>query len=374
MPTASNVADADKVSVLIAGHYHDDWSSYDIDSDLLTPADAWSVEVSPPRNRLPNTIVPGAPVEVRIGRDTVLVGRIDDVGEPVGRGQHAVRLSGRDSAAILTDCCAPIFVAKQATLEQVVANVVRPLGITRIQINAAKTYTQEKVNVEPGDRAWNTLSYAAEANGLWPWFAPNGTLIVGGPDYSTPPVASLIMRHDGTGNNVEELNPVRSMAGRYSEVTVLGQAHGTAHGDGKAGIKGVAKDPDVPYYRPHLVVDHECDTVAIAVSRAKKLLMDSRLKGFTLTAKVKGHRTSDGVLWTPGQRIHVLSEVHGINAVFFLMARKFTLGRAGMGARTTLTLKEDGAWVVDAHPHKRKHRRGKNSGPGEIIEIGSDDH
>jgi len=65
------------------------------------------------------------------------------------------------------------------------------------------------------------------------------------------------------------------------------------------------------------------------------------------------------MLWTPGQRIYVVSEPHGIAAIYFLMARKFTRSR-NEGTRTTLTLKEDGAWLLDAHPHKNKHRRGKN--------------
>ncbi|AOJ13147.1 MULTISPECIES: phage baseplate assembly protein [Burkholderia] len=377
MPTASNTAasaDQDKVSLLIGGRAHREWTSYEIDSHLITPGDAWRVELSPPdgskiEGTLPDAVTEGAPIEVRIGRDTVLVGRIDTIDEDTAKDRNTLTLSGRDGAGILLDCGAPIFVAKQATLEQVIANVVRPLGITKVKISAGKTYTSEKINIEPGDRAWNVLSHAAEANGLWPWFAPDGTLIVGGPDYTTKPVATLIMRRSGKGNNVMSLKRSRSMAERYSEVTVLGQTHGTAHENGKNGIKGVAKDPAVTFYRPHVVVDHECESVAMAISRARKLLMDSRLHGYTLTARVLGHRTSDGVLWTPGQRIHVVSEPHNINAVFFLIGRRFSKARSG-GSTTTLTLKEDGVWTLDAHAHKRKHRRGKNKGPEEIIDVG----
>jgi len=370
MPTPSNTVDLDKVSVLIGGHVHSDWSSYEIDSQLQTPGDAWRVELSPPQGGIPASVVEGAPVEVRIGKDTVLVGRIDDIDEDVAKDRDTFSLSGRDGAAILLDCSAPIFTAKQATLAQVIANVVRPLGVTKIQIKADSTYTAEKISVEPGDRAWQVLANAAEANGLWPWFAPDGTLIVGGPDYTVPSVATLILRRNGVGNNVESLKRKRSMAERYSEVTVLGQHHGTAQESGKNGIKGTAKDPDVTFYRPLVVVDHECESVAMALSRARKLLMDSRLKGLTYTAKVRGHRTSDGVLWTPGQRIHVISEPHGVDAVFFLMGRRFIKGRGGQGTFTLLTLKEDGVWTLDAHAHIRKHRRGKNTGPQEIVDVG----
>ena len=33
--------DADKVGLVIAGREHRDWERYEVDSDLLTPADGW---------------------------------------------------------------------------------------------------------------------------------------------------------------------------------------------------------------------------------------------------------------------------------------------------------------------------------------------
>lgn len=350
MPTPDNT-----VSLLIGGKVHSQWSRYDIDSDLLIPADAWQVELGMPLGQFPPAVDIGAAVQVRIGADTVMTGRIDDVEDAVSHGSHTLTITGRDGAAVLVDCSSPIFTAKKVTLAEVVANVVRPLGISRVRIDAASTRTSEKINVEPGDTAWETLVHAAEANGLWPWFEPDGALVVGGPDYTRPPVASLVMRRNGKGNNVLDLKRTRSMAERYSDITVLGQAHGTSVEHGKHALKSSVKDPAVDVYRPKVVVDHDAENTEIARARARKILSDSRLKGFTLTARVVGHRTSAGVLWAPGQRIHVLSEPHGIDAVFFLMARKFQGGR-GIGMVTQLTLKEDGVWVLDAHPHNRKRR------------------
>lgn len=366
VPNAAN----DKVSVLIGGRVHNDWTSYEIDSDLLTPADAWRVELANPSGRLPPEVVTGSPIEVHVGNDVVLSGRLGSIDEDVSKGRDSLGLSGRDLAAILVDCSAPVFVAKQVTLQQVMTNVVQPLGISKIRVSADATYTTEKINVEPGDTAWHVLANVAEANGLWPWFDPDGTLVIGGPDYTTPPVATLVMRLNGQGNNLEGLRIVRSVEERFSQVTVLGQAHGTAQEAGRNAIKAVATDSSVTWYRPHVVVDHECDSAAVAQSRARKLLMDSRLRSFTMTARVRGHRTSDGVLWKPGQRIHVISEPHGVDGIFFLIGRRFTKGRAGTGTSTILTLKEDGVWTLDAHPHKRRHRRGKHQAASEeIIDV-----
>ncbi len=141
-------------------------------------------------------------------------------------------------------------------------------------------------------------------------------------------MASLILRRDGQGNNVQRLHRVRSMAGRYSDITVLGQSHGSALQAGRHAIKVVERDSSVSVYRPRIVIDHDADSLAAARARARKILSDSRLQGLTLQATVKGHRTSDGLLWTPGQRLHVLSEPHDINGIYFLMARRFSGGVA----------------------------------------------
>lgn len=369
MATAS-----ENLQLLIGGKVHDRWESYEIDSDLLVPADAWRVTLGMPGGDWPEAVVIGAPVQAKLGNDVVLNGRIDDIDDTVTKEEHSLQLNGRDGAAVLLDCSAPVFVAKQAGLDEIIAKIVRPLGVSKIRIDAAKTTTREKINVEPGDSAWNVLTNAAEANGLWPWFDPDGTLVVGGPDYSKPPVATLIMRRNGRGNNVKRIMRSQSMRDRYSEVTVLGQTHGTAMATGKNNLRGAAKDDGMSWYRPKIVVDHEADNNGVCQSRARKLLADGRLRGLSFKATVKGHRIvapgqpTDGLLWQPGQRVVLVSEPHGVSGIYFLMARKFTLSRSA-GTETILTLHEDGVWTLDAHPHKNKHRRGKNSLPGKVVDI-----
>jgi prophage tail gpP-like protein len=314
---------------------------------------------------LPAAVVEGAPVRVQVGGEPVMTGLIDEIEHQIDKMGHSYRLCGRDGAAVLVDCAAPIFVGRQVGLADVAAKIVRPLGITKIRVDADVALVREKVNVEPGDTAWAALSNLAEANGLWPWFEPDGTLVIGGPDYTAPVVAQLVLRRSGRGNNIERLERRSSIARRFSAVTVLGQSAGTASSSGKNALMATATDTSMTAYRPHVVVDHECDSVAVCLARARKLLADGRLEGMTLLATVRGPRivapgqAADGKLWAAGQRVHVLSEPHGIDAPFFVMGRRMSGGR-GQPAVTVLTLKEDGVWVLDAHPHKHKHRRGKN--------------
>ncbi|MDP3427474.1 MAG: phage tail protein, partial [Humidesulfovibrio sp.] len=72
-------------------------------------------------------------------------------------------------------------------------------------------------------------------------------------------------------------------------------------------------------------------------------------------------------LWTPGQRVRVLSEPHDINGVFYLMRRTFLCGR-GQGQVTELTLKPDALWQPDVGHHKR-HKSKAKAGAGEIVNL-----
>lgn len=359
------IADNERITLLINGQSHDYWTRYEVDSDLFIPADAWSLSLAVPLNGVPPKLSAGASIQLKLGRDTVLMGELDTVRHSINNQSHDLSLQGRDGAGKLVDCSAPIFVAKQATLGEVVAQIVKPLGFSKIKISAQKARVFDKINIEPGDTAWDALQHAAEAAGLWPWFASDGTLMVGGPDYNQATVGTLTLGPDG---NIQSLSETRNIARRMSELTVLGQAHGTGDQTGKHALKAVVKDASVKGYRPKIVVDCEADTPAAAMAKARKLLADSRLEGYTVEVIVRGHRAPNGQPWEPGQRVEVISEVHGIKQVLFICARRFTGGRQ-VATTTTLTCKEDGVWILDAHPHKKKHRRGKNTSAGEVLPI-----
>ncbi|HBM3229305.1 TPA: phage tail protein [Klebsiella michiganensis] len=398
---AAQDIDLDKVSVIVGGKVHSDWSGYGIDSDFLIPADAWSMRLGLPAGIFPEGVARGVPVQVRVGPDVVMSGRIDRVSRTVSRDQVSLSVTGRDGAAILVDCASPLLTSRQASLEEVIAQVVRPLGIKNIELHAESSIRNDKITTEPGERAWDILLRACAGRGLWPWFRPDGTLVIGGPDYTAAPVATLVMRRSGKGNNLLSLIDESSMDRSFSRLTVLAQGH--AHSTnkkkslvidvsstdsmtvtegvdttdteletglpetGQHGLTFTVEDPTVAYYRPQVVVMHDADDLEQVRYRARKMMADARLEGYSLIARVQGHRTSDGVLWEPGQRIHVISEPHGIDAVYFLMGREFTGGRPG-GAVTTLRLKEDGVWIPDAFPKKKKGRK-KRKKKETIIDV-----
>ncbi len=232
-------------------------------------------------------------------------------------------------------------------------------------LKAENNPTLDKVDIEVGETAWQAAIRCANSAGLHLWFDAQGTLIVGGADYSTPPVATLCCLKDGKRNNFEQADLTYDVSQQFSEITFLAQRHGRAGDDNKNDLKWVYKNESMTTYKPKTVVVPDVENLEALKKWAKKYISDSILEGFTLTIIVPDHKTQSGQLWTPGQRVHVICEEYDIDAIFFLMGRRFTLSHSG-GTQTELRLKQDGIWTPDAYvakaekARKRKGKKGKN--------------
>ena len=352
------------VVVEIDGKSHNNWKSYDIDSDFLIPADAFAFDIGVPSD---STVLPdysGAEVKVRINDMLVMTGIVDTVQHGISKTNRTYRLNGRDRASVLVDCSAPITNVKGLTVLDAVKKIVEPLGIKQVQLKAENNPLLDKVDIDVGETAWNAAMRCANSAGLHLWFEPNGVLIVGGADYSTPPVATLCCMKDGSQNNFEQADLSFDVSNRFSEITFLAQSHGKQGQDNKNDLKWVYNDPEMTTYKPKTVVVSDVDNLEALQKWAKKYIADSILEGFTLTIIVPDHKMQDGTLWQPGQRVHVICEEYDIDAIFFLMGRRFMLSRQG-GTQTELRFKQDGIWTPDAYSakaekaRKRKGKKGK---------------
>ena len=359
------------VVVEIDGKSHNSWKNYDIDSDFLIPADAFAFDIGVPSD---STVLPdysGAEVKVRINDTLVMTGIVDTVQHGISKTNRTYRLNGRDKASVLVDCSAPITNVKGLTVLDAVKKIVEPLGIKQVQLKAENNPLLDKVDIDVGETAWNAAMRCANSAGLHLWFEPNGVLIVGGADYSTPPVATLCCMKDGSQNNFEQADLSFDVSNRFSEITFLAQSHGKQGQDNKNDLKWVYKDSEMTTYKPKTVVVSDVDNLEALQKWAKKYIADSILEGFTLTIIVPDHKMQDGTLWQPGQRVHVRCEEYDIDAIFFLMGRRFMLSRQG-GTQTELRFKQDGIWTPDAYSakaekaRKRKGKKGKKKNNGEL--------
>ena len=352
------------IVVEIDGKSHNSWKNYDIDSDFLIPADAFAFDIGVPSD---STVLPdysGAEVKVSINDTLVMTGIVDTVQHGISKTNRTYRLNGRDKASVLVDCSAPITNVKGLTVLDAVKKIVEPLGIKQVKLKAENNPLLDKVDIDVGETAWNAAMRCANSAGLHLWFEPNGVLIVGGADYSTPPVATLCCMKDGSQNNFEQADLSFDVSNRFSEITFLAQSHGKQGQDNKNDLKWVYKDSEMTTYKPKTVVVSDVDNLEALQKWAKKYIADSILEGFTLTIIVPDHKMQDGTLWQPGQRVHVICEEYDIDAIFFLMGRRFMLSRQG-GTQTELRFKQDGIWTPDAYSakaekaRKRKGKKGK---------------
>ncbi|MCT8776098.1 phage tail protein [Glaesserella parasuis] len=354
-----------EIVVEIDGKQHKNWKSYNIDSDFLIPADSFSFDLgkSSEMQVLPNFA--GKTAVVKINGETVLTGIVDNTQHRISKSGRYYAINGRDRASILLDCSAPITNVKGLTIFDAIKKIVEPLGIKQVELRAENNPTLDKIDIDISETAWEAIMRCANSAGLHCWFESNGTLIVGGADYSTPPVATLYVRaNDSSRNNFNEASLTFDVSQSYSEVTFLGQKHGRDSDSAKHDFKWVYKNPELQIYKPKTVVLSDVENLEALKKQAKKQISDWQLETFDLTVTVPDHKTASGQLWQAGQRVHVICEEYEIDAIFFLMGRRFMLSRAG-GTQTELRFKQDGIWTPDAYKakaeqaRKRKGRKGK---------------
>ncbi|MCS5514637.1 hypothetical protein NWF32_00170 [Pseudomonas qingdaonensis] len=118
------------IRLAIGGLAHDTWDGWSIESDLLTPADAFELELHTKRGaRLPEVIKEGAPCSLTLDGDLVLTGQVDEFEHDISRQGISMRINGRDRAAPLVDCSAPFVSMREASLKEIIDQVVTPWGL-----------------------------------------------------------------------------------------------------------------------------------------------------------------------------------------------------------------------------------------------------
>nr|WP_303832643.1 phage tail protein [Snodgrassella alvi] len=354
-----------EVVVRIGGKEHKDWLSYDIDSDFLIPADAFSFETNVSQDQGVLADYSSLQCEVLINNQLIMTGIIGHQNEMVDKSNHSITFNGRDLAGLLVDCSVKQINVKGMNVLAAAQKIAEPWKqIKKVILKAEKNPVLDKVDIEPGETAWQALSKIAYKAGLHVWLEPDGTLVIGGADYSSPPVTTLCHSKYDNRRNIQSIQIEYNTENRYSEVTFLGQSHTRFADSSKHDLKWVYKDETMTLYKPKTVVIGDAENLEQLKVQAKKMLSDWRLEGFSLTITVADHKTQDGVLWQPGQRVHVIDEDQQIDAIFFLMGRRFFLNRNG-GTLTELRLKEDGIWTPDAYVKKSaaaRSRKGRRKG------------
>ncbi|MCG8418461.1 MAG: hypothetical protein MJE77_11015 [Proteobacteria bacterium] len=253
------------------------WSQASIDSDVLTPADAFSL--SRPYDdeafgRLPldtevQILVNGAPVltgfvEERSGDySTMTISGYDKIKRLLAESAPLVRFGGKSLADVAGELVAPWF-------DRVTLSNTRNRDLLRGRGNKARARGGRLLDEptdprksDPGDCKWGVLEELLERAGNLAWSSGDGNeLVIAAPNYDQEAQHSFtVTGHDA---NCRRMRYRESNANRYALIVAAGTGYGddANHGDAIRGRVGMARDnPASP------------DGTGIHFTRPKRLLM-----------------------------------------------------------------------------------------------------
>lgn len=340
------------------------WDEVSVDSDIETPADAWSLTVFTAQS-LPPEVAPLQSVALWVDDEQVLAGVVDRVQVSVSRQGRRITLSGRDLAGQLLDCSVELFAGRKMSIKEIVGKFVLsgPLGLLFHHVTVSGVDFQAELSVvEPGESVWVAVAKAAEAGGQYVWMDPDGTLRVGNPFVQAGPVVALGLYTNGQSNAVLSAEYEADGSELFSEIHILGQDNDSGRSfsakksnvlksrrvladERKAAYDGAAGQ-ELPFKRLRIAIDGQADSQADAEKLAAKALADANLRAYTLTLEVPGWTMPHGPVWRPGARVRFDSDVLPAVASgeWVVMGRTLRLSRSS-GQVTRLKLKRPQDWM-----------------------------
>jgi prophage tail gpP-like protein len=372
----------DRVQVVLQGATYRDWLEVDIDSDVMTPADAFSIKVRAPGRKAVAMFREGATLDVYIGEDRQMAGMIDEVHVRSMKGQDTLELVGRDKGGYLVDSDADPIRASHYTLKTLAEKLLKPSwGIREVIVSnednrkrllgkrdrksragrssKGPLFTdtpRQSTSVEVGRTVAQILDDRTRQLGLTWWLTADGRLFIGRPNYNQEAAFrfTCLEREDPQAKrkNNCEAEVRRSIADRYSELTVVGQGSAssglfsTPARASEAKFKASAKDPDLVargIVRPHTVHDGDVQTRQEAQARADYEQGRRRLSALTIRVTTPGFR-QEGRLFTVDTLATAEIGAAGISGVYWVAQRRFRETR--QERRTELRLHEKGVWLA----------------------------
>lgn len=392
--------DNDAVQIVINGTSYQGWTDVDIDSDILSPADAFSVNGTIPKPKpTPAESRAGAPAQafddfregntcdVYVGPDRQMAGVIDDVEMAGARETARLKIVGRDKGALLLDSEAKHIKASNYTVKTLIEAILDPSwGIKNVilsnednrklitgkrdkqkprasvpKLNAPLSRARTKV--DPGQRVASILDMHCKRLGITWWLTAGGDLFIGKPNYDQEASYNFSAAALGsqTPTNVLSWSVKRSASERYSEIKVVGQgfddlskvwkvafnplAAGTAnvqHGIYTA----TARDPDFVergIVRKMIVSDCDAQSTSEAQNRASYDQGYRQLKALVINLTVPGFRQG-ARLYAVDTIATVKIEEAAIDGQFYVIQRRFT--ENDKQRRTQLTLVQPKVWLA----------------------------
>lgn len=382
------------VKLVVAGSEYSGWSSVDMDSDAFTPADSFKFSSKVPEDRdVLNAVREGANCDVYVDDDRQMVGIIDIVDIESTRDRSVLSVEGRDLGAYLTDCEAKKFKAAKYTLKQLAELLIQPeWGIRKVIISnednrklllgkkdrksrAGKggaglfgDKPRQVKKIDPGTKVAAIIEQRTRQLGITWWMTATGELFIGKPNYDQAVSYEFRCYMPGTDlaktRNNCEIKLTRSLGGRYSKITMVGQgAPGGANtifadpivtgpivqvpGKGKK-FSATATDGDLVargIKRETIVTDQDALHQEDVENHVAFDMAQRRLNGRRMAVTYPSLRFEENDrLFAIDTLAHVFYEEANLDDTFWVSQRRNVINREG--EKTALTLVDKGVWLA----------------------------
>ncbi len=371
--------DRDKLSIVIGGTAFDGWLDVDLDSDIMTAADSFSLSAAIPSKDSRAKLVKGAKCEIYIGGNRQMSGFIDKPSYSGDRAQSRVRISGQDKGGYLVKSEADAILAEKYTVETLIDKLLDPsFGIDDI-INSneanrtlqlgkedkrrlraktpstARNKPRKSTKIDPGQTIAQILDEHTRRLNLTWWMTAKGELFIGKPNYNQDVAFEFNVAALGdrltTAHAVESWSVEDDIADRYSEITVNGSGFGEkgeTFDTSKAEPRFTYTVTDLDLVslgivRKLVLADYDITTQEEAQKRAEYEMGKRRFMGLSINLTVPGFRQGDR-LYTVDTLASVRIPEADIDGVYYVTQRRFTESRGTR--RTQLTLRPKGLWLA----------------------------
>jgi prophage tail gpP-like protein len=249
-------------------------------------------------------ITPGQSCTLRLGNDLVITGYIDRFIPSIDAEHHQIRVLGRSICSGLVDCAAicDSMVMNLTNVLRIARNLAEPFGVTVkcSQPDAALPVIPQYC-VDVTETPFEAITRYAHYSGMLLYDQPDGSLILA--SVSSDRAASDLVE----GQNVLSASVQYAMDERYSVYEVAMDNIDLFTDAGTAGFIALrVPDPNVPRYRPRIIVaDNNNGT---AVSKKRAMWECARRAGRSKIVRVTtdSWRDAAGKLWTPNTVARVI--------------------------------------------------------------------
>ncbi len=343
-----------ELTIVIDGENYTGWSSAVVRRSMSMLCGAFDVSMVDYDGGIISKIKPNTPCEIFLGSEKILNGYLDTFDPAVTAESSSVASSGRDRTGDLVDCSA---IYKTGTwtgnvdLLTICKNLCDPFNI-KVTANTDLGADFTNFALNQGETVFEAISRACKARGILPLSDGKGDLVLvsAGSERTTD---ALMM-----GQNVKEASAGWKYENRFSEYRVKGQR--TTQGEGwdssTVAIEGVAKDLNMPRYRPKIISADGITTIADAQKQAAWEMSVAYGKSNSVSVTVPGWFQSSGKLWK--ENLIAYTVIPALNVDADLLVTEIVYSQdSDEGSLTTMILNPPEIFAADPALTRKKKSR-----------------